>query len=74
MGRYVKENPRINVKFIDSDTDEELFEVNDRNHLNVGELFPSSTVNNIVQRELKNRKNLPKNIMVIAVSEYTLND
>lgn len=74
MSRYTKDTPRIAVKFVDSDNDEELFEVNDRNHLNVGELFPASTVNSIVQRELKNRKNLPKKIMVIAVSEYTLND
>lgn len=74
MAKYVKENPRINIQFIDSNTEDVLFEINDRNWLNVGEIFPASTVNVIVQRELKNRKNLPKNIMVIAVSEYILND
>ena len=31
MSRYVKETPRINIKFIDSDTEETLFEVKDRN-------------------------------------------
>lgn len=74
MGKYVKENPRIGIQFINSDTEEVLFEINDRNWLNVGEIFPSNTVNSIVQRELKNKKKLPKNIMVIAVSEYKLND
>lgn len=73
MGRYVKENARINVQFIDSETDEVLLEINNRNHLDIGEIFPSSTVDSIVQRELKDRKKLPKNIMVIAVSEYKLN-
>ena len=75
MGRYVKENSRINVQFIDSDTEEVLLEINNRNHLDVGEIFPSSTVNGILQRELEKKgKELPENIMVIAVSEYKLND
>ena len=74
MAKYIKENPRINIQFIDSNTEEVLFEINDRNWLNVGEIFPASTVNGIVHRELKNRKNLPKNIMVIAVGEYSLDD
>ena len=74
MGRYVKENARISVQFIDSDTDEVLLEIKNRNHLDIGEIFPSSTVDGIVQRELKDRKKLPKNIMVIAISEYKLND
>lgn len=74
MAKYIKENPRIKIQFVDGDTEEVLFEINDRNWLNVGEIFPSSTVNSIVQRELKNWKNLPENIMVIAVGEYTLND
>jgi len=71
MSRYIKETPRIIVKFIDSDTEDVLFEIKDRNWMNVAELFPAATVSNLVVQEFKNRK-LPKNIMVIAVSEYTL--
>jgi len=71
MPRYTKENPRITIKFINADTEETLFEINDRNWMNVGEIFSSSLMSSIAINELKNRK-LPKNIMVLAVSEYHL--
>lgn len=73
MSIYVKDTPRITVKFINSDTDAIICEVKDRNWLSVGELFPSTTVTGIIKQEFKNKR-LPKNILVIAVSEYTLDD
>lgn len=71
--KYEKTTPRIVVKFINNDNDELLFEINDRNWLNVGEIFPSSTMTGIVTNGLKNRK-LPNSILVIAVAEYKLSD
>jgi len=71
MPRYIKETPRITVKFIDSDTEEVLFEIKDRNWMNVGELLTTQITSNLVIDYMKNRK-LPKNIMVIAISECTL--
>lgn len=73
MPKYKKETPRIIVKFIDSDTENILFEIKDRNWMNLSELFPASTVSNLVINEMKNHK-LPKNVMVIAVSEYILEE
>lgn len=73
MGRYSKETPRINVKFIDADTNKELFEIKDRSWLNIGEIFSDSVTNSIIMNELKGKK-LPKNIMVLAVGEYKLNE
>lgn len=73
MARYSKETPRVNVKFINADTNAELFEIKDRSWLNVGELFSDSVTNSIIMNELKGKK-LPKNIMVLAVGEYTLNE
>ena len=69
--RYSKETPRIIIKIIDSKTENTICEIKDRNFLNVGEIFPDSTVTGIVERELKGKK-LPKNIMVLAVAEYNL--
>lgn len=69
--KYTKETPRLTVKFIDSDTDEILFELKDKNWMNVGEVLTDYYVDNIVKHELKN-KNLPENIMVLVVSEYEL--
>lgn len=71
MARYTKETPRITVKFIDKTTEEELFDLTDRSWLNVGEIFPSATISNIITNELKDRKP-PRTLMVIAVAEYNL--
>ena len=71
--RYTKENPRIIVNFIDNNTDETVFEIKDRNIMNVGEIFSSYVANSIIQNELKN-KELPRSILVIAVGEYNLTE
>ncbi len=71
--KYVKESPRLTVKFIDADTEETLFEIKDRNWMNVGEIFATANTNNIMLGEYKNSK-LPKHIMVIVAAEFTLND
>ena len=73
MARYSKETPRITVKFIDADTDKELFEIKDRSWLNIGEIFSDSVTNSIIMNELKSKK-LPKNIMVLAIGEFKLNE
>ena len=67
--RYAKQSPRLTVKFIDSDTDTILFEVKDRTWMNVGEYFSDFNVNSILTQELKN-KEMPKNILIIAVGEF----
>ncbi len=71
MGKYVKETPRISVKFIDTDTEETLFEISNRTTVDVGEIFANHIVTSLIETELKNKK-LPKNIMVLAVGEYSL--
>lgn len=73
MARYIKETSRIDVKFIDAKTEEELFEVNDRNWMNVGEILSATHGDLLIQRELKGKK-LPKKVLVITVSELTLID
>lgn len=69
--RYTKQSPRLNVKFVDSDTDKVLFEVNDRTWMNVGEILTDTAIDNIMKNEWKNKK-LPKNIMVLVVGEFQL--
>lgn len=73
MEKYTKENSRITVKFIDSDTEITLFEIKDRSWMNIGELFTSYVADSIIKNEFKNKK-LPKNIMMIAVAEYSLTE
>lgn len=69
--KYKKEKARIDVKFIDSETEQELVTINNRNWMNVGEIFADGCVDQIMKTEVKN---LPKSILVVAVSEYILND
>jgi hypothetical protein len=71
--RYVKDTPRIVVKFINADTEQELFEIKDRSWMNIGEIFTNHIVTELAEQELKNRKiTPPKKLMVLAVGEYEL--
>jgi hypothetical protein len=70
MSTFKKTNPRIDVKFIDADTEEILFEVNNRNWMNLGELFTNNTANSIITNEL-GENHSHKNIMIMAIGEYT---
>jgi len=70
---YKKKNPRISVKYVNSDTDDVLFEINDRNHSNVGELLSDYFADNVIKDELSKLKiTLPKNIMILCVAEFEL--
>jgi hypothetical protein len=69
--KYVKETPRLVVKFIDSETEEVLFEIRDRNWMNIGELFTTHYVTTLMEQEYKN-KNKPKNVIVMIAEEYSL--
>ncbi len=69
MAKYVKDKTRIDVKFIDSVTDDVLIEINNRNWMNVGELFVDTCTDSIMKNE---KITLPEKLMVIAVAEYTL--
>jgi hypothetical protein len=70
--KYVKKTPRIDVKFIDSATEEVLFEIKDRSWMNIGEIFSDGIVTSIIENEYKNKKFIPKNILIMAVGEYRL--
>lgn len=69
--KYSKSTPRLIVKFIDSDNDKVLFEIKDRTWMNVGEVLTDYGVDSIMKTEMKN-KYMPKNLMVLVVSEYEL--
>ena len=70
---YKKTSPRLTVNFVNADTEEILFTVNDRTWLNVGELLTDGAINSIIKHEWKN-KQLPKNLMVLVVGEFELTE
>jgi len=67
---YSKETPRITVKFIDNQTEVELFEIKDRNWMNIGELFTDHVANSIIEGEFKGKRLQPDEIMVIAIGIF----
>lgn len=73
--RYAKDTPRLSVKFIDSKTEEILFEVNNRTWMDIGEIFTNKIVSSLMDQEFKgkfkNRKP-PKTMMVMIAEEFTL--
>lgn len=68
--RYTKNTPRLTVKFVDSDTNEVLFEIKDRTWMNIGEIMNDGAVSSIMSAEFKG--NPPENLMVLAIGEYDL--
>ena len=70
MNKYQKTHPRLSVKFLDgNDTSKVLFEVNDRDHMNVGEMFSDTYVTALVNQSIK-QQNLPDNVLVLVTSEF----
>lgn len=75
MKVYTKENPRITVKIYNSNTEELLITITDRNWMNVGEIFPVHTVTALVAEEIKKRKiPAPEKVLVMVAEEYTLGE
>ena len=68
---YNKTTSRLAVKFVNSDTEEVLFEVNDRSWMNVGDILTDGAITSIMANEYKN-KPLPDNLMVLVVGEFKL--
>ena len=73
MTKYIKETPRITVKFIDAQTEETILEVPDRNWMNIGEIMTAQYGDSLIQAKLKGKK-LPKKVLVLTISELILSD
>ena len=54
--KYIKESPRITVKIYDSETEELLITITDRNWMNIGEIFPNHNITTLVLDECKRKK------------------
>ena len=68
---YRKATSRLTVKFVNSDTEEVLFEVNDRSWMNVGDILTDGAITSIMANEWRD-KPLPANLMVLVVGEFEL--
>lgn len=72
MIKYRKESTRLPVQFIDSETEEILFTVNNRNVTDIGEVYSDAVASSIIGSEFKgNESNLPDKILIMTVVELT---
>lgn len=70
MKRYKKDNPRLTVKFLDgNDTSNLLFEVNNRDHMDVGEMFSDTYVTSLINQTI-NDEDLPDNVIVLVTANF----
>lgn len=60
---------RINIKFIDGDTDELLFEVKDKTWMEVGQFMTNGYVTEVVRNYL-GLEEAPKNLIVMSVAFF----
>ena len=68
MNKYVKESARLTIQVIDSDTEETLFKIENRNFLNVGEMFTERVLNSVIENS--NVEVNSDEIMVIAIGVF----
>ena len=73
--KYSKNSPRLTVQYVDADTDDILFEVPNRNWINIVELLTDHYVDEMVKTNAK-RKGFdpPEKLLVIVAGEFTLNE
>ena len=70
MANYIKNVPRLTVKFLDgNDTSKLLFEVNNRDHMDVGEMFSDTYVTSLINQTIK-KQNLPDNVLVLVSANF----
>lgn len=71
--KFIKEVPRLNVKFIQASTGKTLFEIKDRDWMNVGELFTDHYVTELM-RQTYDDENIQKigKIIVVVAGDYQL--
>lgn len=70
MANYIKNVPRLTVKFLDgNNTNKLLFEVNNRDHMDVGEMFSDTYVTSLIKQSIQ-EQNLPDNVLVLVSSNF----
>jgi hypothetical protein len=69
--KYTQEIPRLTVKYVNADTEDVIFEVNNRNWMNIGEMMTSKYATEVFKT---NKLEMPNNLMILIIGEYQLTD
>jgi exonuclease I len=69
------EGTRIIIKFVDTDTNELLFEVRDRNWMNIGDFFTETYITELMRQKYgDDYEEYYPNITVFVVGNYSVDD
>jgi hypothetical protein len=69
MSKYINKTSRLSVKFFNADTNEQLFEISNRNWMDVGEMFAAHNVSELINQTIE-EQNLPDTVIVLTSGEY----
>lgn len=70
-GNYLKTSHRLDIKFIDSTTNEQLFEVKNQTWMNIGEFFTDTYVNQLIKQTI-DENDLPEDVLVLIACNFKL--
>lgn len=71
LRKYKKDSPNLVVEVSDSESGETLFSIQNKNTMNISEMFSDAYVDSIIKKQYEG-KVLPKSITVMAYSNYDL--
>lgn len=73
--KYSKDTSRITVSIYDSETEELILKIPNRTWMDIGQIFTSHNVTELIKNEINNRNIAPPSkILVMIAEEYTLTD
>lgn len=68
--KFKKETSRIPIQFVDSESEEILFEINNRNVNNMGEVFSDGIASSIISSQFRgDEDNVPDKIIILVAVE-----
>jgi hypothetical protein len=69
--KYLKNSHRLNLKFIDGDTNELLFEIKNQSWMEIGNFFTDHYVDDVLKNSFSVDK-LPENVIVMVAENFKL--
>lgn len=68
---YRKDNHRLSIKFIDANTNNQLFEIEDKAFTELGDFYSDVHVDRLIKQVI-DENNLPDNVLVLTIGDFKL--
>lgn len=71
---FKKETPRVNIKFIQASDNSLLFELKDKNHMEIGNFFSDTYVDMLIKQTFPDDWDEIGDVIVLCSAVYEYND